>query len=96
MRQYRKYFLLALSMVAVLLVAPGRVSAQQGVVTHKGTLPDGATFLIDVPGNWNGTLFLYSHGYVVPGSDNPAHDVGDRATGIFMLANGFALPAPSD
>jgi hypothetical protein len=37
-----------------------------------GTLPDGTTYVIDVPANWNGTLLLYSHGYVAPGSPNPA------------------------
>ncbi len=58
-------------------------------------LADGATYLIQVPSNWNGTLFLYSHGYVVPGSANPAQDVGDPATGAFLLANGFALAGSS-
>jgi dienelactone hydrolase len=58
-------------------------------------LPDGATFLIEVPSPWNGTLLLYSHGYVVPGSQNPARDVGDQATSAFLLANGFALAGSS-
>jgi pimeloyl-ACP methyl ester carboxylesterase len=71
------------------------VSAQTGVAMHPGTLPDGATYLIEVPANWNGTLFLYSHGYVVPGSANPAMDVGDPATRAFMLASGFALAGSS-
>lgn len=64
-------------------------------VPITGTLPDGAKFEIQVPANWNGTLFLYSHGYVVPGSPNPAMDVGDPATGAFMLANGYALAGSS-
>jgi hypothetical protein len=51
-----------------------------------GTLHDGATFLIEVPANWNRTLSLYSHGYVVPGSSNPAEDVGDPFTRFFMLS----------
>jgi pimeloyl-ACP methyl ester carboxylesterase len=65
------------------------------VETCNGTLPDGATFLIQIPATWNGTLFLYSHGYVVPGSMNPAQDVGDPATGAFMLAKGYALAGSS-
>ncbi len=60
-----------------------------------GTLPDGATYVIDVPANWNGTLLLYSHGYVPPGSPNPAQDVGDSLTGNFMLAAGYALAGSS-
>jgi len=60
-----------------------------------GTLPDGATYLIEVPPNWNGTLFLYSHGYVVPGKPNLAFDAGDPPTRIFMLSSGFALAGSS-
>ncbi len=56
-----------------------------------GTLPDGATWKIEVPANWNGTLFLYSHGYVTPGSPNPATDAGDPIIAAAMLAQGFAL-----
>jgi pimeloyl-ACP methyl ester carboxylesterase len=93
MRQYMKYFLLSLAVVAVLLAVPGRASAQPSVVA--GTLPDKATFLIEVPANWNGTLFLYSHGYVPPGNLNPALDVGDNATRFFMLTSGFALAGSS-
>ncbi len=77
----------------VLFVFSGSAFAQTTTVT--GTLADGATYQIDVPANWNGILFLYSHGYVVPGSANPAQDVGDPATGAFMLANGFALAGSS-
>jgi dienelactone hydrolase len=69
--------------------------AQVGVTTLPGTLPDGATYLIEVPANWNGTLFLYSHGYVTPGSANPAEDVGDPFTRFFMLSSGYALAGSS-
>lgn len=95
MRHCAKHFLFTLAIVAMVLAIPGRASAQPGVVAHMGTLPDGATYLIEVPANWNGTLFLYSHGYVVPGSKNPAQDVGDPATRFFMLASGFALAGSS-
>ena len=71
--------------------------AQSGVTTQTGMLPDGATYLIEVSTNWNGILFLYSHGYVVPGSPNPPQDVAitDPATRFFMLSNGFALAGSS-
>ena len=96
MRHCVKYLVFSLAIVAVVLAIPGRASAQPGVVAHMGTLPDGATYLIEVPVNWNGTLFLYSHGYVVPGrkvkiplrifSPSP---IPPRA--FFMLSSGFAL-----
>lgn len=70
-------------------------AAAQMPTPITGTLPDGATYLIEVPSPWNGTLFLYSHGYVAPGSPNPAMDVGDPGTRAFMLANGFALAGSS-
>jgi pimeloyl-ACP methyl ester carboxylesterase len=84
----------ALSTLAVILIAVlcGSAAAQQHIT---GTLPDGATYVIDVPPIWNGTLLLYSHGYVVPGSPNPATDVGDPITGGYMLAAGFALAGSS-
>ena len=66
------------------------------VTTTTGTLADGATYEIQCPnGTWNGTLFLYSHGYVVPGSKNPAQDVGDPLTGGYLLAHGYALAGSS-
>jgi pimeloyl-ACP methyl ester carboxylesterase len=62
----------------------------------NGTLADGAAYEIQCPaGTWNGTLFLYSHGYVVPGSNNPAADAGDPVTGGYMLSQGYALAGSS-
>src|ERR1700739_2184845 len=81
--------------VLALILFSFSLSAVAAVSTYTGTLPDGATFLIQVPSPWNGTLLLYSHGYVVPGLPNPAHDVGDPATGAFLLSNGFALAGSS-
>jgi pimeloyl-ACP methyl ester carboxylesterase len=68
-----------------------------GAVTIVGgSLPDGATYRMQCPaGPWNGTLFLYSHGYVVPGAPNPAQDVGDPVTGGWLLTHGFALAGSS-
>jgi pimeloyl-ACP methyl ester carboxylesterase len=87
--------ILFLLVAAVVLSTAGTARAQAGVTTHTGTLNDGATYLIEVPANWNGTLFLYSHGYVVPGSLNPPQDVGDPFTRFFMLSNGYALAGSS-
>jgi pimeloyl-ACP methyl ester carboxylesterase len=98
MRQIRKRVIVVLvSAVVIFLLFAGSSRAQlpQGVETHVGTLADGATFLIEVPANWNKTLFLYSHGYVVPGSVNPAQDVGDPFTRFFMLSSGYALAGTS-
>ncbi len=90
----RTIFLLAVTTVFLLAVS-GTAHAQAGVTTKTGTLADGATYVIEVPANWNRTLFLYSHGYVTPGSPNPARDVGDPVTRFFMLSSGFALAGSS-
>src|ERR1700745_3754367 len=81
--------------VFIILLGSLSVGASAAVMTQPGTLPDGATYLIEVPSPWNGTLLLYSHGYVAPGSANPASDVGDPLTRAFLLANGFALAGSS-
>jgi pimeloyl-ACP methyl ester carboxylesterase len=66
------------------------------VSTVNGTLADGATYLLQCPaGAWNGTLYLYSHGYVTPGAANPAQDAGDPVTAAWMLAHGYALAGSS-
>ena len=67
------------------------------VTTVNGTLADGATYLLECPaGAWNGTLYLYSHGYVSPNStSNPAQDVGDPVTRAWMLGHGYALAGSS-
>jgi hypothetical protein len=96
MWQQIKSAVLFVAITAVLILSFADTSrAQADLTTKTGSLSDGATYLIEVPSNWNGTLFLYSHGYVVPGSPNPATDVGDPATGAFLLANGFALAGSS-
>ena len=79
----------------LLLSFPFTPPAYAALTTQSGTLPDGAAYLIEIPSPWNGTLLLYSHGYVTPGSANPAQDVGDPITRAFLLANGFALAGSS-
>lgn len=54
----------------------------------------GATYTIELPARWNGTLFLYSHGYVAPGGANPANTAPDALVS-WMLAGGYALAASS-
>ncbi len=78
------------------LAAPATCGGSGTVTTLPGTLPDGAAYEIQCPaGPWNGTLFLYSHGYVVPGSPNPPQDAGDPVTAGWMLDHGYALAGSS-
>jgi pimeloyl-ACP methyl ester carboxylesterase len=75
--------------------APAAAAAPAGTRQFTGKFADGATYLIQVPAGWNGTLFLYSHGYVVPGTGNSATDVGDPLTGAWLLGHGYALAGSS-
>ena len=59
--------------------------------TATGMLPDGGSWIADVPANWNGTLLLYSHGY---GTLSPA-DAPDPTTHDALLADGYALAGSS-
>ena len=96
MRQIMKHtFSLAVGIVLALLFVGEAYGQGMFPPPPTGTLPDGATYLIEVPPNWNGTLFLYSHGYVVPGAPNPAFDAGDPVTRGILLSRGFALAGSS-
>jgi pimeloyl-ACP methyl ester carboxylesterase len=80
--------------LAVLLLLGFSASAQavRGVTTYNGTFSDGATYLIEVPQNWNGTLLLYSHGYPFPDDPNPVTDDGDDPLfRFYLLTHGYAL-----
>jgi dienelactone hydrolase len=63
---------------------------------HK-TMPKGANDTIEVPANWNGTLLVYSHGFIGDSSplQNPGQDAPDGATGSKLLAEGYAISGSS-
>jgi dienelactone hydrolase len=63
---------------------------------HK-TMPTDANDTIEVPANWNGTLLVYSHGYVDASSPlmNPGPDAPDGATAGKLLAEGYTLSGTS-
>ncbi|HEV2778245.1 MAG TPA: alpha/beta hydrolase [Actinophytocola sp.] len=88
--------LLATTMIvwlAVLGLVP--TTAQAAPATrYDGVLPNGATWIADVPANWNGTLLLYSHGYN-PGPANPPVNSPDPANAEALLARGYALAGSS-
>ncbi len=104
MKRYPLCLLVLLTLLSGLMVTTTRVAHAatsicinpNGTNTLHGTL-GGANYTISVPSNWNGTLVLYSHGYVFPGQPllNPAPDVGDPLTGAALLHQGYALAGSS-
>jgi hypothetical protein len=72
---------------ALVLAAP---AAAQASTHYTGTLPDTATWVADVPSNWNGTLLVYGHGMT-------ANVAGDSRIGLqgLLLSLGYALTGSS-
>ena len=66
--------------------------SQPGVLT--GTIGS-ATYRFEVPLGWNGTLFLYSHGYVAPGAANPAVDAPGADASSWLLEHHYAIAGSS-
>ena len=92
---------LTLLIAVVLLLTQLNTQAQdnlghiRGVQTYSGNLSDGATYLIEVPQNWNGTLLLYTQGYEftpVPAIDTVFSDPLQR---FYLLTHGYALAGSS-
>jgi pimeloyl-ACP methyl ester carboxylesterase len=70
----------------------------RGVATYSGNLSDGATYLIEVPQNWNGTLLLYTQGYQftpLPAFVTGSIGGGDPLLRFYLLTHGYALAGSS-
>jgi hypothetical protein len=72
-------------------VTVSAAGAATGPRTYTGTLTDGATWVADVPANWNRTLILYSHGY----GPLTAQDAASPALRQDLLAAGYAMVGSS-
>lgn len=101
MKRYLLSLLVLLMLLSGLTFTTNRVAhaATSSCVTSidkplQGTL-GGANYIISVPSNWNGTLVLYSHGYVFPGNKLVAYDAGDALTRAALLQQGYALAGSS-
>jgi hypothetical protein len=77
-------------LLAATLVA-GLLSPADAPSHVEGQLPGGATYVMDVPADWNRTVLLYSHGYTPDGAPNPAQNAPSAAARSALLARGYAL-----
>jgi pimeloyl-ACP methyl ester carboxylesterase len=82
--------------VVVVLACSGNTVPRQANDPHKflGTL-GAAAYRIEVPAGWNGTLFLYSHGYVAPGANNDAVAAPSVEATAWLLNHHFAIAGSS-
>jgi dienelactone hydrolase len=91
--------LISVVVMSVFVVAPA-ASAQSPAATvtaYSGSLPNGTTWKAEIPADWNGTLLLYSHGYLptFAGAPNLPADAPDPQTGAALLAAGYGLTGSS-
>jgi pimeloyl-ACP methyl ester carboxylesterase len=80
--------------VALSATAPTAYAAHAETATARhltGTLADGATWIADVPADWNGTLLLFSHGF----GPTVAQDAPSAGARTELLAEGYALAGSS-
>ncbi|MEV6627133.1 alpha/beta hydrolase, partial [Amycolatopsis sp. NPDC051114] len=90
----RRWYRRVLALIGTVLVTGGLSSGVAAGATsghHTGQLPDGATWVADVPAAWNGTTILYSHGFGPLAAQNAPDDETRQA----LLAGGYALVGSS-
>lgn len=91
----RKLIVVALLLVGLLGVtgtAPAATGTAPGRHTYTGSI-NGAEYRVETPERWNGTLILYSHGYIPEGMQvPPGITLSVRAeTEQWLLDHGYAL-----
>jgi pimeloyl-ACP methyl ester carboxylesterase len=82
--------LTALSIVMTAGPAASTATAQTGTRVLTGTL-EGAAYRIEVPAHWNGTLMLFSHGTVTPGTTNRPQVASAPSITSWLLGHDYAL-----
>ncbi|MCR6488473.1 alpha/beta hydrolase [Amycolatopsis sp. OK19-0408] len=83
-----------LALIATILTTVGLSTGVAAGTTsghHTGQLPDGASWVADVPAAWNGTTILYSHGF----GPLTAQNAPDDETRTALLGQGYALVGSS-
>ncbi|WP_154814151.1 alpha/beta hydrolase family protein [Actinophytocola xinjiangensis] len=91
----KKSLLVLVAVLTAALLSTPTAAARPAHRTYTGTL-DGAEYLVEVPGDWNGTLVLYSHGYYPENYPPPPGFVmlsTAEATAGWLLDHGYALAA---
>ncbi|NEC87563.1 DUF6351 family protein [Streptomyces sp. SID12501] len=84
--------LATLTSVALTTLPSSAAQPDAAVAGHlTGTLADGATWIADVPDDWNGTLVVFSHGF----SPQIAQNAPTEAVRVELLAQGYALAGSS-
>ncbi|HKV87555.1 MAG TPA: prolyl oligopeptidase family serine peptidase [Candidatus Dormibacteraeota bacterium] len=87
-----KRALLVLTVLLIGACSPSAAPSKHSTAAHLTGTIGKAAYEIQVPADWNGTLFLYSHGYVAPDStSNGAQAVPDDKIRAWLLGRHFAV-----
>ena len=83
--------LLALGILLAGMTGPPHVAdaTATGTTILRGSV-SGAAYKVELPPSWNGTLILFSHGYILPGAPSPALAL-DPLVAAWLLRHGYAL-----
>ncbi|WP_155126645.1 alpha/beta hydrolase [[Actinomadura] parvosata] len=78
---------------AALTLTPTPALGEDGPISVTGVHPSGATYAIEVPRGWNGTVLSFSPGYGQGAGPQhlPADLGGDATARSWLLAHGYAL-----
>jgi pimeloyl-ACP methyl ester carboxylesterase len=91
-QSYERACFRCLYLIVGLLTSAMTGASQSGHV--EGHSASGSNYMFDVPGNWNGKVLLYSHGYRPPSAGNAAQNA-PRVGADLLLRSGFALVGSS-
>ncbi|RLU83674.1 hypothetical protein CTZ27_28750 [Streptomyces griseocarneus] len=83
--------LCAVAVTAPPALSPAHAEGPREPVHVEGRLPSDATYVMDLPVDWNGTVLLFGHGYRPTGAPNPATDAPGEDTRTRLLDEGYAL-----
>ncbi|WP_327106030.1 hypothetical protein [Nonomuraea glycinis] len=92
-RATRAVTVLSATALALALALAPAASGQARPISVTGVHPSGATYAIEVPRDWNGTLLTFSPGYGQGAGPQhlPADLGGEPAARNWLLAHGYAL-----
>lgn len=81
----------AVAAVAVGLAALALSPAEAHPASSTGVLDSGARYAVEAPTDWNGTLLVYSPGYIGGPGGGPAATAPSDTTREWLLDNGYAV-----
>lgn len=77
--------------LALLAATPANPLPDRGAKTVTGDLDSGARFAVEIPATWNGSLLVFSPGYIGEDAGGPAETAPSETVRAWLLDQGYAL-----